>query len=70
MLRNYLTTAYRNLLRHKAFSLINILGLAIGMAACLLILQYVTFQMSFDAFHENKDHIYRVVLGETVPEGR
>jgi putative ABC transport system permease protein len=67
MLCNYLATAYRNLKRHKAFSAINILGLAIGMAACLLILQYVTFQFSFDAFHENKDHIYRVVLGETVP---
>jgi putative ABC transport system permease protein len=67
MLRNYFATTYRNLKRHKAFSAINILGLAIGMAACLLILQYVTFQLGFDSFHENKDHIYRVVLGETIP---
>lgn len=67
MLRNYFSTAYRNLKRHKVFSFINILGLAIGMAACLLILQYVTFQFSFDAFHANKDQIYRLVLEETVP---
>jgi hypothetical protein len=64
MLRNYFTTAYRNLKRHKAFSAINILGLAIGMAACLLILQYITYQLSFDAFHENKDRLYRIRFDE------
>src|SRR4051812_47752123 len=62
MLRNYLTIAWRNLLRHKVFSLINILGLAIGMAACLLILQYVSFERSYDQFHEKGDRIYRVSL--------
>ncbi|MES2734429.1 MAG: ABC transporter permease [Bacteroidota bacterium] len=60
MLHNYLTIAWRNLLRHKVFSLINILGLAIGMAACLLILQYVSFELSFDSFHEKGDRIYRI----------
>ena len=59
MLRNYLTIAWRNLLRHKVFSLINVLGLAIGMAACLLILQYVSFELSYDR-HQNADRIYRV----------
>jgi len=60
MLRNYFIIAYRNLLKNKVFSLINILGLAIGMAACLLILQYVSFELSYDEFPENAEHIYRV----------
>ncbi|HEX9957127.1 MAG TPA: ABC transporter permease, partial [Fibrella sp.] len=60
MLTNYLKIAWRNLLRHKAFSAINIVGLAIGMAACLLILQYVAFELSYDNFHEKGDRIYRV----------
>ncbi|MEO0331658.1 MAG: ABC transporter permease, partial [Bacteroidota bacterium] len=62
MLRNYLKIAYRNLLKNKVFSLINILGLAIGMAACLLILQYVRFELSYDKFHEKSDRIYRASL--------
>ncbi|MEX2593450.1 MAG: ABC transporter permease [Anditalea sp.] len=60
MWKNYLKIAYRNLLKNKIFSLINILGLAIGMAACLLILQYVNFELSYDQFHEKADRIYRV----------
>ncbi|WP_128546008.1 ABC transporter permease [Larkinella soli] len=60
MLRNYLKIAFRNLVRHKAFSAINIVGLAIGLAACLLILQYVAFELSYDNFHQNRDRIYRV----------
>ncbi len=60
MLTNYLKIAYRNLLKNKVFSLINILGLAIGMAACLLILQYVSFELSYDDFHEDATTIYRV----------
>jgi putative ABC transport system permease protein len=61
MIRNYLTIAWRNLKRHKIFSLINVLGLAIGMAACLLILQYVSFELSFDRYHTKAPDIYRVV---------
>ncbi len=60
MLLNYLKIALRNLLKNKVFSLINIFGLAIGMAACLLILQYVTFELSYDDFHTNKENIYRL----------
>jgi putative ABC transport system permease protein len=63
MLKNYLTSAYRNLLNNKAFSLINIVGLAIGMAAFLLILQYVRFELSYDTFHKKGDRIYRVGTG-------
>ena len=62
MLRNYFLITWRNFKRHKGFSFINVLGLSIGMAACLLILQYVTFQTSFDDFHANASRLYRVVL--------
>ncbi len=58
MLRNYLTIAYRHLLKNKVFSLINVLGLAMGMAACLLILQYVRFELSYDDFRQ--PNLYRV----------
>ena len=60
MLRNYFLLAIRNLLRNKVFSFINIFGLALGMAACILILQYVAFEYSYDQFHVNKDRLYRV----------
>lgn len=60
MWKNYLLVAYRNLLKHKVFSAINLLGLALGMAACLVIVQYVRFEMSYDRFHEKSDRIYRV----------
>jgi putative ABC transport system permease protein len=60
MIINYLKIAWRILLRQKAFSLVNILGLAIGMAACLLIVQYISFELSYDNFHKNGDNIYRI----------
>jgi putative ABC transport system permease protein len=60
MIRNYFKIAWRNIKRHKAYSAINILGLAIGIAACLLILQYVSFELSYENFQVNKDRIYRV----------
>src|SRR6201995_4031812 len=61
MIRNYIKTAWRNLWKNKVFSLINILGLSLGMAACLLILQYVNFQLSYDHFNANANDLYRVV---------
>src|SRR6186713_1581761 len=61
MFTNYIKIAWRNLAKHKMFSLINIFGLAIGMTVCLLILQYVSFKLSYDQFNENADNIYRVV---------
>jgi putative ABC transport system permease protein len=61
MLRNYFKLAFRNLWKNKMFSAINIAGLAVGMAACILILQYVGFEMSFDQFNSRSGHIYRVV---------
>ncbi len=61
MFRNYFISALRNITKNKIFSLINIAGLALGIAACLMILQYVSFQLSFDQFNSNAKNLYRVV---------
>lgn len=60
MFKNYIKIALRNLLKYKAYSLINISGLAIGMACCILILLFVQDELSYDKYHENADRIYRV----------
>jgi putative ABC transport system permease protein len=67
MIKNYLKIAFRNLLKHKVFSLINILGLAVGMTACFLIYLYVSFELSYDSFHKNDDRIYRIVADIKTP---
>ena len=66
MLQNYLTTALRNLLRHKGYSAINVLGLAIGIACCILIMLYVQDELSYDRYHEKRDRIYRLAESATV----
>ncbi|PZR25594.1 MAG: ABC transporter permease [Citrobacter freundii] len=58
MLRNYFITAWRNIFRGKSFSVINIAGLATGMAGAILILLWVHHEISFDKFHPNKDRLY------------
>jgi predicted permease len=60
MLKNYFKTAFRNLQRNKAYAFINVLGLAIGIAACLLIFLVLEFETSFDNFHSKRDQIYRI----------
>lgn len=60
MLSNYFKIALRNLQRHKLHSAINILGLAIGISACLVIFALVNYQQNFDTFHPDKERIYRV----------
>ena len=60
MLRNYVKTAFRNLWKNKGFSAINILGLAIGLATCLLILIYVADELSYDRWNAGADRIYRL----------
>lgn len=60
MLRNYFKIAIRHLQRHKFITAINISGLAVGMACCILIALYVRDELSFDRFHHNADNIYRV----------
>ncbi len=60
--QNYFKAGSRNLIRNKSFSTINIFGLAIGMAAFFLIIQYVDFELNYDKFHQNSDRIYRVII--------
>ena len=60
MLRNYLTIAVRGLHRHPIFAGLNIIGLAVGLASCLLILLYVTDELNYDQFHDRADDIYRL----------
>jgi putative ABC transport system permease protein len=60
MIKNYFKTAWRNLINNKTDSSINIIGLSIGMAACLLILEFVNYELSFDRFNKNASDIYRV----------
>jgi len=62
MIRNYLLVAWRNLVRNRVFSIINIVGLAIGLCVCALIYQYVQFERSYDQFNVNADRLYRVTL--------
>jgi putative ABC transport system permease protein len=61
MWKNNWKIAFRHILKNKTSSAINITGLAIGMAACLLMLQFVSFELSYDRFHKNASTIYRVV---------
>ena len=65
MLRNYVTVALRAMIRRWGYSTLNIAGLAVGMACCLVIFQYVSFEYSFDRFHEHERDIYRVL--QTTP---
>lgn len=60
MFGHYIKIAARNLMRHMGYSWINVLGLAIGMASCMLILLFVQSEVSYDQFHEKKDQIYRL----------
>lgn len=62
MFINYLKVAFRNILKHKFFSFINILGMTIGVTACLLIALYVSDELSYDRFHNRADQIYQVGL--------
>lgn len=62
MFKNYLVIAFRNILKHKFFAAINIIGLVIGMACCLLIFVYVQDELSYDRFHKNYENMYRIAL--------
>ena len=61
MLRNFITIAFRNLVKQKFYSLINITGLAVGLACCLLIVLFVQDELSYDKHHSRADRIYRAV---------
>lgn len=61
MFENYLKSTWRNIIRHKGYSFINIAGLALGMACCIVIASYLQFELSFDHFHKNGSRIFRLV---------
>lgn len=64
MFKNYFKIAFRNALKQKAYTFINLSGLAVGLTSFILIMLYVQQQLSYDQFHENKDRIFRVIDGE------
>ena len=67
MFKNYLKIAVRNFLKRKVYTLINILGLATGMAVCLLIVLFIRSELGYDNFQPNSDRVYRVVLDRKYP---
>ncbi len=60
MFKNYIKIAWRNLIRNKGFSLLNIVGLSIGLAVVTLIILWISFEVSYDSFHENNERIYEI----------
>src|SRR6266513_1297737 len=69
MVRNYFKTALRNLWRNKIFSLINISGLSVGLACCMLIFLFTKDEVSYDRFQKNSEHLFRIVATMTSPDG-
>jgi putative ABC transport system permease protein len=70
MLKNYLKIALRNLLRHRLFTTINVVGLALGAACCALIGLYIQHELSYDRFHRNPENVFRVMVESTGQEGK
>lgn len=70
MLINYIKIAFRNMVRHKEYSFINVLGLTFGLTCCLLIALYIHHELSYDDFHKQADRIYRVVEDISVAGSR
>jgi len=69
MFKNYFKVALRNLWKNKIYTFINITGLAIGLACCMLIILYTKDEVSYDRFHANAPNIYHVVSKVTAPDG-
>lgn len=68
MFRNYLIITFRNLIRNKSYTTINVLGLALGITCSLLIFLVITYELNFDGFHSHKDHIYRITNDYKYPD--
>jgi putative ABC transport system permease protein len=69
MLRSYLTIAFRNLTRQKAYTLINILGLSIGMTSCILLALFVRSELSYDKDFVDAEQIHKLILERKHPDG-
>lgn len=66
---NYLKVGFRNLLKHKSYTLINLIGLTVGVAVTILLFFYVQFHLSFDSFHSEKESLYRVLRVQNGDQG-
>ena len=69
MLKNYFTTAWRNIIRHKSYSIINITGLSVGIAACLLLFLVISYERSYDVFQPNYNRICHIVTSNKFSDG-
>lgn len=76
MLRNYLKTTWRSLLRNRSYALINLTGLALGLGVAIVLFWIVRFEYSFDRYHHNSDRLYRLInkdkygeKGSHIPQG-
>ena len=69
MFKNYLKIVFRNIVNQKMFSAINVSGLALGMAICMLAVIFIFHELSYDEYHENADDIYRITLKYDTPSG-
>lgn len=67
MLKNYLKTSLRVLTRQKVFTIVNISGLAVGLACCIMVLLYIRYELTFDRFHDHADEICRILVNYNVP---
>jgi len=68
MLKNLIKTAFRHIIKHSGYSILNVLGLSIGIASALFLIIYVSDEVSYDRYHENADRIYRVSSKITEPD--
>jgi putative ABC transport system permease protein len=69
MWKNYLTIAWRTIMRHRGYAILNVLGLALGLCACIVIFLISHYELSFDTFHPDRERIYRVMTGYTEATG-
>jgi putative ABC transport system permease protein len=69
MFKNYLKLLLRSMNKYKGFSFINIAGLAVGLACCILITLWIRFEVSYDRFHENSDDLYQIITEQPLPNG-
>ena len=70
MFKNYLKTSFRNLLRYKSYTFINVLGLTVGLVTSIFILLWIIDEVSFDRLHSNADRIFKVMVNSTYPDGK
>ncbi|MCK5766432.1 MAG: ABC transporter permease, partial [Bacteroidales bacterium] len=66
MIRNYITSAFRNIIKNKFYSFLNILGLSVGLTAFIFLFLHISDEMSYDAYHENAPRIHRIESNFTI----